>query len=1012
MRKERMNQSIKENKMKANQFKTIQTCRLLSVLLACMLWPANELCSQVVYNAGVDMTKLSAPGHYIYFGTYDHAKMEMKEVSLESNEKRIDFKGREGKARPILWRVMGKEPNNGANDGAITLMSEYVLDTAIFTTTGVTWLNSTFINNFTSKEQLLIKENTVYTPIYATSSLDDLTKVPGIINPTSPSISKFYLPWGTPYRESAVAKGNKMLWTLDTTFVAANILAPKSAGPKGEKFEDTEFETDADPIPTNIYYWLRSLTNAGQALIVQASGKINVANIGEVSGVRPMFRLDTTKILFASELKLANENIRLDQMYSNDDYRDDEGIANGKSGKGYAYKLTVVNTDITVDMASPTLDMDETITSGSRVLVRPGDMVPCAVTNVVNATKLAYKIVDGNSKLMRYDVAPITQGDTCVYLVAKNLNREGAGVLNDGEYTAYIWAQKNNETQSDEGSEPKQFTLKVYDDDMAPKISQTENVYRSYAEGYWGDTAIVKFHMNESLGGKYYYYVTNAPLSPEPSAEKLIKLALTSDGPSVPSGTGITVPFRSGKQAFSGSGNHSITLFFKDNLPHDLYLVAKDSVRNTSEVLHIPILPYVPNHKPVGKDQTVYLEEGIPKTLTVADIASDEDLDRGDRLTLNSVLTYPDNKVATVTYTNDQLTINPVAPGAASMTVEVYDNTKIPPGPTGKDTVTIEIAVRERTPEAEIDYVTEELTNLRQGYYLISGDTVAIPADTTTYPIADKWFGATLSIVRIQLGKPTVNSTAQELLVPSRPAAPELTVTGESFNGYKDGQIYGVSPAMEYKLDTMNWIPIQDRRTLEGLAPGVYQVRMRVVPEHSFVGVAATVTVRPGVSWTPIMRIVFMPEVTGITTFPTAGRHIISSMSDFTFTVKFSHSVTPVRTSRFFNGVQEELKGVFDPEDGSYTYTIRNVQEPVAIYLDPNVGLTEVDNDEPSAVWSAPGQVYVKTDWDDTVVIYGLSGVIVKRTELTEGVTAIPLSAGLYIVTLEKSGIKRKIRIQ
>jgi hypothetical protein len=251
---------------------------------------------------------------------------------------------------------------------------------------------------------------------------------------------------------------------------------------------------------------------------------------------------------------------------------------------------------------------------------------------------------------------------------------------------------------------------------------------------------------------------------------------------------------------------------------------------------------------------------------------------------------------------------------------------------------------------------------------------------------------------------------AQMLPIPRRPAAPELTPTNESFNGYKDGQIYGVSIGMEYKLDTMNWIPIPSRRIFENLAPGVYQIRMKVVPDTSFVGDIARITIREGVSAPAIMRAVYMPEVAGITTNPAAGIRYVSSTNDFIFAVKFSNKVTPVRTSRIINGVQEVLSGVINVE-GGYTYTIRNVQERVAVYLDPDVGTVEVEADE-QAVWSTSGRVYIRTDREDTAVIYGLTGRIVKRAELSEGTTAIPLNAGLYVVTLQKSGIRRKVLIQ
>jgi hypothetical protein len=1013
--------------MKAKQTKTMRTCRLLFVLLACMLWPASEIGAQSNVNKyGVDTVTLATPGNHIYFGNYKHA--------TEISEDRTTVTTREPSATPILWRVMGKE----TNDGAITLMSEYVLDYKQFhnlasgtwsSSSLNTWLNglnatdpSAFPSNFTSEEKKLVTSNTVYAPAYGPITYDpnNESNSPNYILNTPSSTSdntKFYLPWGTSNRKHT--NGSKAFWTLghNADYIPTGVDSMIVDDIKGAGLKGTTFNDDA----TDVNYWLRSMTDGERAIMVKPLGSIDAGNIDVPSGVRPIFRLNPDSVLFAYELKETPE--RLDQMMADhDNYRDDEGLPNGNDGNSFAYKLTIVDPSITLKLDT-IFDLDDTIPSnGSGVIcVELGGMFQRTVkekdASLTINDSFVYKVVNRGGEVVRYGKSGIAGP---IEVAAKKIYVDGHDEAGDMDedyidaYTAYIWAQKDNPTQSNKGSEPTRFTLKVRADAAPPELA-LKKVYRGHEPflgigRIGGDTAKVTFKIEEEDGGKYYYLVDPTSGQEPTSASALISAALQSDGSPITSA--IAGTFRSGKQAFSGSGDHTITLFFGDNDEHVIYIASKDSVRKESNMLTITIPPYVPNTWPVSKDPTVYLAKDDEVILSGRDLADDPDT--ADKLTVTKILSDPalNKTYADTALIDGQLWIKAYSPGETVIKVVVDDHTEIPPTPpTGTDTVEITIAVREREPEVGINYLTEELTDFDKGaYYLISGDTIAM--DTlTTWPIADKWFGTELSIVRIQLGKPKVSSTAQLLKVPARPAAPELVVTNESFNGYKDGQIYGVSTEMEYKLDTMNWVQIQNRRILENLAPGVYQVRLRVT-DSTFVGTAARVTVREGVSWTPIMRIVSMPEVTGVTTSPKAGRHIISSTSDFPFSVKFSHSKmpTPVRTSRFFNGVQEVLNGVVNAE-GGYDYVIRNVQEPVAIYLDPNVGNVVVDNEE-QAVWSTAGQVYVKTERADTVVIYSSSGAIVKRAELPEGTTAIPLSAGLYIVTLEKSGIKRKVLIQ
>ncbi|MDR2139422.1 MAG: DUF6273 domain-containing protein [Tannerella sp.] len=982
--------------MKSNHSKTVSIlCRLLPAVLALLLWPASEVCAQAgALNDGVNLRV----NDHIYFGHYKHAT----EISAANNGFRV--LAHEPDSTPVLWRVMGLEGSNGP----LTLMSEYMLDTCTFTGTDWssssvrTWLNGTFTGSFTESEKDLIETSTVYTPAYDALTTSNIGVDPSGVSAAASS-ENIYLPWGTPPRNHA--NGNKMFWGLGNTTVtmSADSVHEKETGVKSLSYSNENANKD------EVYYWLRTTQGNDEALVIDSDGKTNSKMKGLSMGVRPIFRLDTSKILFATEIKEENELNRLDQMkVEGYNYLDDEGLLKEKGTGRSVYKLTVLNTGINFTLPSLNFDLDETIVGdGSEtVFVNPDDTVRIGVASTSGPNRFAYKIVDLGKNVVRY--GDTTGTASAVDVAARNIYVDGdpdAGALGMNTYTAYLWAQNNHATRSHEGSTPKYFTLTVREDTQAPVLTAVSAV-RGYTPHH-GDTAKVTFNINELYDGKYYYLID--PAAEPTTAEELISAALTSTGS--PVSPPISSLFSSGKQPFSGNGDRTITLCFDDNDAHTIYIAAKDQVRNVSNLLKINIPIYVPNTEPVAKDPvpTLYLAVGETLTVAATDIAYDPDV--ADNLTITTVVTLPDALIATENINAGKLEITGVAPGVTTVEVEVDDQTQIPPPPSAKVQITVEIAVRESTPEAGIDFLSEELTDLLPGKYVIDGDTVDVAPGASTTPIADSWFGATLSIRRIQPGVPSVSSAVQTLAIPARPEAPVVSVTSESFAGYSDGWITGVSPAMEYRPDTASvWMPVTDRY-LENLAADVYLIRSRAVPDQQFVGVEVQVTVGKGVNWSgsPLQRVISLPEVTGVTVLPAPGLHAVASQSSFTFTLKFSGTPSRVRTSRFIDGVQEELTGVAN-DAGGYDYVIRNVQSPVAVYIDPATGLAAAE--EERRIWAGGDRVYVKTEREDTAVIHSLSGQVVRQTEVPEGITSIPLPAGVYVVTLPASGVRRKVMIR
>ncbi|MCH5209478.1 MAG: S8/S53 family peptidase [Oscillospiraceae bacterium] len=133
----------------------------------------------------------------------------------------------------------------------------------------------------------------------------------------------------------------------------------------------------------------------------------------------------------------------------------------------------------------------------------------------------------------------------------------------------------------------------------------------------------------------------------------------------------------------------------------------------------------------------------------------------------------------------------------------------------------------------EVDYKNELLINFESNInYTVNGETAEI--NNKSCPIAAEWFGATVSVVRKAANSNDVDIT-QELSIPTRPVAPELS-------GDK-GKLVGTTRDMEYcKQGSKQWISCSDGETLLGSSAGVYQVRIKQ-SDTNFVGEIAIVQV-------------------------------------------------------------------------------------------------------------------------------------------------------------------------
>ncbi|OWR31920.1 hypothetical protein CDO73_05440 [Saccharibacillus sp. O23] len=134
----------------------------------------------------------------------------------------------------------------------------------------------------------------------------------------------------------------------------------------------------------------------------------------------------------------------------------------------------------------------------------------------------------------------------------------------------------------------------------------------------------------------------------------------------------------------------------------------------------------------------------------------------------------------------------------------------------------------ETTPTATIDYAVEKLTGLVPGASYTVNNANATADASGNLSIDSAWLGTTLSIVKVGNGSTTTDSSAQSLVIPSRPAAPStIGKTDETAAGANDGTLTGVDSSMEYKQGADGAWTDGTGVTIGNLQPGTYYVRVK-----------------------------------------------------------------------------------------------------------------------------------------------------------------------------------------
>ncbi|WP_144026197.1 S-layer homology domain-containing protein, partial [Paenibacillus sp. FSL H8-0259] len=144
-------------------------------------------------------------------------------------------------------------------------------------------------------------------------------------------------------------------------------------------------------------------------------------------------------------------------------------------------------------------------------------------------------------------------------------------------------------------------------------------------------------------------------------------------------------------------------------------------------------------------------------------------------------------------------------------------------------TVNVFVPTSEATPAGEIDYAAEQLTGLTaNGAYTINGTLAVTATADGKLAIDSSWLGTSLSIVKKGNSSTTIDSAAQTVSIPSRPAAPTgVAATDETAIGAENGTLTGVTTAMEYKKGTAGeWTDVAGT-TVTALVPDTYYVRTK-----------------------------------------------------------------------------------------------------------------------------------------------------------------------------------------
>ena len=410
-------------------------------------------------------------GDQIYYGNYAHATH-----LREGSGRAVQATSWEEKNSPILWTVLGEETNDGSGDTpkkplapaasetekpALTLMSQYVLDTTPYTNASRAmregnyvipdyndtnihlWLQQTLDSGFTRAESNGIQRSTVARTSYPQDAKSEEENPPTGIQIKN---QKFYLPWGTEVLEEAHPSVHGVFWSASDARISANALAYPYRGPS-----DQTAATLKNGAPAS--YFLGGADGDGIYYVErngnfsQSSEPMTHINPGREGGIRPITKLSLNQVVYAAKI---GEHLPADDV----NYRIPDET------KQY-YKLTVLGEHGGRDIGTlGGLPSDVTIDARSS-LPLPDLIVSAVPAAQITPPVIGYKILSED-----HGASVIEKGGTVA--VPTGTEEEEAKpfvlpteTLSGGRYRVFLWLQKDQPFSSNEAGVVSEFSLTI-----------------------------------------------------------------------------------------------------------------------------------------------------------------------------------------------------------------------------------------------------------------------------------------------------------------------------------------------------------------------------------------------------------------------------------------------------------------------------------------------------------------------------------------------------------------------
>lgn len=221
-----------------------------------------------------------------------------------------------------------------------------------------------------------------------------------------------------------------------------------------------------------------------------------------------------------------------------------------------------------------------------------------------------------------------------------------------------------------------------------------------------------------------------------------------------------------------------------------------------------------------------------------------------------------------------------------------------------------------------------------------------------------------------------------------------------NYAGKLELKLNGGSPQLHRKLNDGEWELASLPFTKSQIANAGEEVVI-LLKEPNTCYPIDTIVIFKGQGIPEIERPVYMPEINGAICSVPPGENYIKSREDFVFTVTPTGSNTGlnlvVSTSR--TSVPDS-EGVLIEKlaDGSYKVTIRQVQEPIEVFIDFVTSNATIKNNK---IWTNAGQLYIQAEQTGLATVHTVSGELLKSIVLVAGeISATTLPRGFYIVNI------------